>query len=95
MRISSRVSGQQISTFVDGNGVDYFREERLSTGGVAFFSEGRDEASLTYCSVRGNQDNWGLTLFGAIGIWDGAVQFFSGEVVDDEFSPPQLSQVSE
>ena len=95
VRISSRVSGQQISTFVNGNGVDYFREERLAAGGVAFFTEGRDQASVSYYSVRGNQDNWGLTLFGAIGIWDDTVKFFSAEVVDEDFSPPQLSQVSE
>ncbi len=94
VRVSARVTGAQISTFVNGNGVDYFREERLSSGGVGFFTEGRDEASLSYYSVRGNQDSWGLTLFGAIGLWDDAVKFFS-EDADEEFSPTQLSQIAE
>ena len=94
VRVSARVTGAQISTFVNGNGVDYFREERLSSDGVGFFTEGRDEASLSYYSVRGNQDSRGLTLFGAIGLWDDAVKFFSGDA-DEEVIPTQLSQIAE
>ena len=65
-RISMRVRGSQIMTLVNGWGVDYWRDSRLERGGVGFLAENGESSLISRVTVSGNDDTWGLILYGTI-----------------------------
>ena len=65
-RISVRVRESQMTTLVNGWGVDYWRDSRLKKGGIGFLGEGNESALISRVTVSGNDDTWGLILYGTI-----------------------------
>lgn len=55
-RVVVSVTGQDIVTFIDGQQVDSWADERLTTGAVGFFSEGCERARLYWMKLSKNQD---------------------------------------
>lgn len=75
-RISARLSGSSISTFVDGLRIDYLKDARLPSGGAGFLARKGDEAELRYFTVYGNQDWAGVLLYGTVQTLRKAQQWF-------------------
>ena len=65
-RISVRVRDQQITTLINGYGVDFFRDSDLPRGGVGFLSDRGEQALVSRVTVSGNEDTWGLILYGTL-----------------------------
>ena len=65
-RISVRVRDQQITTLINGYGVDFFRDSQLPRGGVGFLSDRGEKALVSRVTVSGNEDTWGLILYGTL-----------------------------
>ena len=65
-RVSVRVRDNQITTLINGWGVDFWKDSRLERGGVGFFSEEGESALISRATVSGNDDTWGLILYGTI-----------------------------
>lgn len=65
-RVSIRVRGDHITTLVNGFGVDYWRDKHFSTGGVGLFADAGESALVNRLTVAGNDDSWGLFLYGTI-----------------------------
>ncbi len=65
-RISMRVRGSQITTLLNGWGVDYWRDSRLERGGIGFLAENGESSLISRITVSGNDDTWGLILYGTI-----------------------------
>ena len=65
-KISVRVRDQQITTMVNGRGIDFWRDARLPRGGVGLFASGNEVALVEQFTVRGNEDPWGLLLYGTV-----------------------------
>ena len=65
-RISMRVSGSQITTLLNGWGVDYWRDSRLKRGGIGFLGGNGESSLISRVTVSGNDDTWGLILYGTI-----------------------------
>jgi len=60
-QVSVVLRGHTITTLVNGQGVDFWRELNLRRGGVAVQAEG----SVRDAVVRGNEDDWGKFLYRA------------------------------
>lgn len=65
-RVSVRVRGEHITTLINGFGVDYWQDSQFSRGGVGLFADGGEEALIRRMTVSGNDDSWGLFLYGTI-----------------------------
>ena len=65
-RISVRVRDQQITTLINGYGVDFFRDSQLPRGGVGFLTEKGEDVLISRVTVSGNEDTWGLILYGTL-----------------------------
>ena len=65
-KISVRVRDEQITTMVNGWGVDFWRDSRLPRGGVGLFANGGEVALVEQFTVTGNDDPWGLILYGTV-----------------------------
>ena len=65
-RVSVRVRDNQITTLINGWGVDFWKDSRLERGGVGFFSDEGESALISRATVSGNEDTWGLILYGTI-----------------------------
>ena len=65
-RISVRVRESQMTTLVNGWGVDYWRDSRLERGGIGFLGENGESSLISRVTVSGNDDTWGLILYGTI-----------------------------
>jgi hypothetical protein len=65
-RFSIRVRESQMTTLVNGWGVDYWRDSRLKKGGVGFLGEGDESSLISRVTVSGNDDTWGLILYGTV-----------------------------
>ncbi len=77
-RISVRVVGDQITTLVNGWGVDFWRDDHIAKGGVGLLAEGNESALVRKISVTGNDDTWGLILYGAMESMRSVEDFFNG-----------------
>ena len=77
-RISVRVRGDRVATFLNGRSVDFWTDKVLGKGGIGFWSDNGDSAQIQRVAVYGNEDFWGLTLYAAIEATDRVKQFFSG-----------------
>ena len=64
--MSVRVSGDTIQTLFNGSGVDRWKENRYSQGGVGFYGGPQDTALVRRVTVRGNEDVLGLFLYGTM-----------------------------
>lgn len=65
-RITVRVRGEQITTMVNGFGVDYWRDSQFNRGGIGLFADGSESALVRRMTVSENDDSWGLFLYGTI-----------------------------
>lgn len=63
--ISVIARGGALTTLVNGFGVDFWREDKLASGGVGFLAEEGDPPAIHKMVVRGNDDDWGRILFAA------------------------------
>jgi len=64
--ISVRVRNDQITTLINGWGVDYWKDPRLARGGVGLFTDAGEAAAVRSFRISGNQDAWGKILWGTI-----------------------------
>jgi hypothetical protein len=74
-RISVRLRENRIATFINGTGVDYWQAEEPPHGGVGFFTEGNETAFVRRVEVSGNEDTWGLFLYGFLELLEDAKGF--------------------
>ncbi len=65
-KITVRVRDEQITTMVNGWGVDFWRDSRLPRGGVGLFTNSGEVAQVNQLTVTGNDDPWGLILYGTV-----------------------------
>ena len=65
-KISVRVRDDQITTLVNGWGVDFWRDSRLAAGGVGLFADRGEVALVNQFTLTGNDDPWGLILYGTV-----------------------------
>jgi hypothetical protein len=65
-RITVHVRGEQITTLVNGWGVDFWKDGAIPAGGVGFLSENGETALVRKLTVTGNADTWGLILYGTL-----------------------------
>lgn len=85
-RISVRLRENRIATFINGTGVDYWQAEDSPQGAVGFFTEGAETAFVRRVEVSGNDDTWGLFLFGFLELLEDAKDLV--EPVTARFSTP-------
>ena len=64
--MSVHVSGDTIQTLFNGSGVDLWKANRYSQGGVGFYGGLQDTALVRRVTVRGNEDVLGLFLYGTM-----------------------------
>jgi hypothetical protein len=64
--ISVRLAGDQITTLVNGFGIDHWKDDRLARGGIGLMADAGESALVRRISVSGNDDAWGLLLYGAV-----------------------------
>ena len=64
--VSVRLVGDQITTLVNGFGVDHWKDERLTRGGIGLMADAGESALVRRITVSGNDDAWGLLLYGAV-----------------------------
>lgn len=64
--VSVRLVGNQITTLVNGFGIDHWKDERLARGGIGLMADAGESALVRRITVSGNDDAWGLLLYGAV-----------------------------
>lgn len=64
--VSVRLVGDQITTLINGWGVDHWQDDHLPQGGVGLLADAGESALVRSVSVTGNDDTWGLLLYGAV-----------------------------
>ena len=64
--VSVRLVGKQITALVNGFGVDHWRDDRLERGGIGLMADAGESALVRRITVSGNDDAWGLLLYGAV-----------------------------
>ena len=65
-RISVRVRDNQITTLINGWGVDFWQDGRFERGGVGLLADRGESALVRKMSITGNEDTWGLLLYGTL-----------------------------
>ena len=65
-KIAVRVRAGQITTLVNGWGVDFWRDDRFERGGVGLFADAGESAIVNRLTLTGNDDSWGLFLYGTV-----------------------------
>jgi hypothetical protein len=65
-RISVRVRDNQITTLINGWGVDFWQDSRFERGGVGLLADKGESALVRKMSIAGNEDTWGLILYGTL-----------------------------
>jgi len=63
--VSVRVRDNQITTMINGWGVDFWRDSQLDRGGIGFLASAGDSTLVNKMTISGNNDSWGLLLYGA------------------------------
>ena len=87
-RISVRLRENRIATFINGTGVDYWQAEEAPHGGVGFFTESNETAFVRRVEVSGNEDTWGLFLYGFLELIEDAKGFVEPVTARFDSSPP-------
>ncbi|MBI1355917.1 MAG: hypothetical protein GC160_16375 [Acidobacteria bacterium] len=77
-RISVRVVGDHVTTLLNGWGVDFWQDQKLPRGGVGLLADAGEEALVRKMTVSGNDDTWGLLLYGALESMRSVQDFFVG-----------------
>jgi hypothetical protein len=90
-RISVRLRENRIATFINGTGVDYWQAEETPHGGIGFFTEGNETAFVRRVEVSGNEDTWGLFLFGFLELLEDAKGFVKPVTAKVDPSAPPTS----
>ncbi len=62
--VSVRVRDNQITTMINGWGVDFWRDSQLDRGGIGFLASAADSSLVNKMTISGNNDSWGLILYG-------------------------------
>lgn len=62
--VSVRVRDNQITTMINGWGVDFRRDSQLERGGIGFLADAGDSTLINKMTISGNNDSWGLLLYG-------------------------------
>jgi hypothetical protein len=65
-RISVRVRDNQITTLINGWGVDFWQDDTFARGGVGLLADRGESALVRKMSIAGNEDTWGLILYGTL-----------------------------
>jgi len=78
-RISVRVIEDQITTLVNGYGVDFWRDDRIEQGGVGLLADAGESALVRKMTVSGNDDPWGMILYGTLETMRSVEGFFGGD----------------
>jgi hypothetical protein len=65
-RISVRVRDNQITTLINGWGVDFWQDHRFARGGVGLLADKGESSLIRKVSIAGNEDTWGLILYGTL-----------------------------
>lgn len=78
-RISVRVVEDQITTLINGYGVDFWRDNRIEQGGVGLLADAGESSLVRKMTVSGNDDPWGLLLYGTLETMRSVEGFFGGE----------------
>ncbi len=65
-RISVRVVGDRVTTLVNGWGVDFWRDSTFKRGGAGLLADAGESALVRKIAVSGNEDTWGLILYGTV-----------------------------
>jgi hypothetical protein len=73
-RISVRLRENNIATFINGTGVDYWQAPAPPQGGIGFFTEGGESALVRRVEVSGNDDNVGLFVYGLLKLFEDAAE---------------------
>ena len=97
-RISVRVAGKNITTLLNGWGVDYWTDERIPRGGVGLLADAGEQALVRKMTVSGNDDTWGLLLYGALESMQSVQSFFGNRTPSGAlllFRRPLLSRQTE
>lgn len=76
-RISVRVVDDHVTTLLNGWGVDYWKDDAISRGGVGLLADAGEQALVRKMTVSGNDDTWGLLLYGAVESMQSVQEFFS------------------
>lgn len=76
-RISVRIRGDRVATFLNGRSVDFWTDKILGKGGIGFWGDNGDSGQIQRVAVYGNEDFWGLTLYAALEATDRVKQFFA------------------
>jgi hypothetical protein len=90
-RISVRLRDNRIATFINGTGVDYWQAEEPPQGGVGFFTENNETAFIRRVEVSGNEDTWGLFLYGFLELIEDAKGFVEPVTARFRTPPPDES----
>lgn len=75
-RISVRVVGDHVTTLLNGWGVDFWTDDSLARGGVGLIADAGEQALIRKMTVSGNDDTWGLLLYGAVESMQLVQEFF-------------------
>ena len=78
-RVSVRIAGQRVKTFLNGRSVDFWNDELFHAGGIGFWNESGTSGQLQRVAVYGNEDFWGLTLYAAFEAANHVKQFFGAD----------------
>jgi len=65
-RISVRVVGDRVTTLVNGWGVDFWRDSTFKRGGARLLADAGESALVRKMAISGNEDTWGLILYGTV-----------------------------
>jgi hypothetical protein len=60
------VRDNQITTLINGWGVDFWQDSRFERGGVGLLADKGESALVRKMSIAGNEDTWGLILYGTL-----------------------------
>ena len=82
IRVSVRLRGETVGTFINGHGVDFWRDIVSRKGGVGLWFEPSAPQAVQKLTVYGNEDLWGLILFGAIQTADRVTGLLSSALSD-------------
>ena len=85
-RLSVRIRGNRVATFLNGRSVDFWTDKVLGKGGIGFWSDEGESAQIQRVAVYGNEDFWGLTLYAALEATNRVKQFFGGPAPVDSQS---------
>ena len=83
-RVSVRLRGETVGTFIDGRGVDFWKDNLFRKGGVGLWFKAGDPQRVQRLAVYGNEDFWGLTLYAALQTADRLRAAFDSPLADPD-----------